>query len=64
MEITQELEFKQKLIAMSELINKRLDELNAEKVDTPEPLLKVVEMERQKYLAKAETILEVINLLV
>ena len=64
MEITQELEFKQKLIAMSELINKRLDELNAEKLTTPEPLLKVVEMERQKYLAKAETILEVINLLV
>lgn len=63
MEITQELTFKKKLILMAELINNRIDELNAEKLVTPDPLLKVVEMERQKYLAKAETMLEVINLL-
>lgn len=63
MEITQELNFKKKLTSMAELINARIEELNAEKLTTPEPLLKVVEMERQKWIAKGETMLEVLHIL-
>ena len=63
MEIGSEIRVKSKLIKMAEIINKRIDELGEEKLITPEPLLRVVELERQKWIAKGETMLEVLQLL-
>lgn len=61
--IQSEINFKEKLLAMSKAITKQLERLNQEKMDCHPSLVKVVELERQKWIAKAETMVEVLSLI-
>tara|TARA_R110000851_G_scaffold317744_2_gene481317 strand:- start:1060 stop:1257 length:198 start_codon:yes stop_codon:yes gene_type:complete len=61
--MTNENQIKSKLIAMSKLISINIDKLNSEKLEVHESLVRLKELERQKWIAKAETMLEVFKVL-
>ena len=61
--IAKEVMVKTKLLSMSRLINNRISELEKEKHNVHESLVRVIELERQKWLAKAETMVEVLSIL-
>lgn len=61
--IAKEVIVKTKLLSMSRLINNRINELEKEKHTVHESLVRVIELERQKWLAKAETMVEVLSVL-
>ena len=61
--IAKEVMVKTKLLSMSRLINNRINELEKEKHTVHESLVRVIELERQKWLAKAETMVEVLSIL-
>lgn len=56
-------QIKSKLIAMSKLISINIDKLNSEKLEVHESLVRLKELERQKWIAKSETMLEVFKVL-
>lgn len=57
-----EIKLKSQLISMSELISKQIDKVTNEKMECHPALVKFKELERQKWIAKAETMIEVLNL--
>tara|TARA_R110002072_G_scaffold90849_6_gene203089 strand:+ start:441 stop:638 length:198 start_codon:yes stop_codon:yes gene_type:complete len=61
--MTNEDQIKSKLIAMSKLISINIDKLSMEKLEVHESLVRLKELERQKWIAKAETMLEVFKVL-
>ena len=61
--MTNEDQIKSKLIAMSKLISFNIDKLNSEKLEVHESLVRLKELERQKWIAKGETMLEVLKVL-
>ena len=61
--LQKQIDFKNKLVAMSKAIGKQLEKCNKEKMECHPSLVKVVEMERQKWVAKAETMVEVLSLI-
>ena len=61
--MTNEDQIKSKLIAMSKLISINIDKLNSEKLEVHESLVRLKELERQKWIAKGETMLEVLKVL-
>ena len=60
--ISNEIEVKRKLSAMSEKIRINLERVTKEKMYCHPSLVKAKELERQKWIAKAETMLEVLNI--
>ena len=54
---------KTKLIAMSDIISNNIDRVKKEKMEVHESLVRLKELEMQKWISKAETMLEVLNLL-
>ena len=52
-----------KLVAMSEIISQNIEKLKEEKMEVHESLVRLKELEIQKWTAKAETMLEVLNLI-
>ena len=61
--MTNEDQIKSKLIAMSKLISINIDKLSMEKLEVHESLVRSKELERQKWIAKGETMLEVFKVL-
>ena len=61
--MTNKNQIKSKLIAMSKLISINIDKLNSEKLEVHESLVRLKELERQKWIAKSETMLEVFKVL-
>ena len=61
--MTNEDQIKSKLIAMSKLISINIDKLSMEKLEVHESLVRLKELERQKWIAKSETMLEVFKVL-
>ena len=62
-EMSNEDQIKSKLIAMSKLISVNIDKLSMEKLEVHESLVRSKELERQKWIAKGETMLEVFKVL-
>lgn len=54
---------KTKLIAMSELISKNIDRIKQEKMEVHPSLVRLKELEMQRWISKAETMVEVMQLL-
>ena len=52
-----------KLVAMSEIISQNIEKLKEEKMEVHTSLVRLKELEIQKWTAKAETMLEVLNLI-
>lgn len=52
-----------KLIAMSELISKNIDRIKQEKMEVHPSLVRLKELEMQRWISKAETMVEVMQLL-
>ena len=61
--LQKEIVFKERLVAMSQAIGKQLERLSKEKMDCHPSLIKLKELERQKWIAKADTMMEVLSLL-
>ncbi len=54
---------KTKLITMSELISKNIDRIKEEKMEVHHSLVRLKELEMQRWISKAETMVEVMQLL-
>jgi|SaaInlV_125m_DNA_1040241.scaffolds.fasta_scaffold06149_8 hypothetical protein len=52
-----------KLITMSELISKNIDRIKEEKMEVHPSLVRLKELEIQRWISKAETMVEVMQLL-